>query len=380
MPRALDESELHRAAVIGADWVGDMIFQETGSEGLGTAYFDIMLHADSLVGPSAILEGQPLESQENCQAETTQHHSTGSEYCGMENMFDLILQTPSQGTVVEGAVSENDLSSLPVSKATNLHHCVWPSEEDVLPRQSQSSIASSCIQTLSKLAVDLHAHRMTVPPQSIHNRGSALDESPLKIHFSIDNTFCLTQSLIDIYPTCIDTFVTGTANLSSGTPSEQSFDISRENLTSTFVPHVARIDQPSILLILSCHMRLIEIYQELFAHAHACIDQEGTTHNHKQTNPSVPALRIGSYVPSPSMAASMQMMLGMHLSTQLLDYATQLFAAIQPSRHAGDNAGLMTSGTEMSLGTAENVKKGAHNMVTQFSKLQGTMRELKILA
>ncbi|PQE21665.1 Transcription factor ACEII protein [Rutstroemia sp. NJR-2017a WRK4] len=366
-PRPTYESELQEAAVTGADGINDTIFQGLTSEELNAAGLDIMLHAD-IFGPSAILDRQAPESRENSQNETTQHHSAGSEYCGTANMLELILQSPRLETLWWRRQFPK------VSQPIHL------SPKQPTFTTSQSSIASSCIQTLSKLAVDLHRHHMTVPPQSIHNHGLALDESRLNIDFSIDNTFRLTQSLVDIYPSCIDTFITRAPNLSSGHPSEKNSDISREHLTSTVVPSGANVDQPSILLILSCHMRLIEIYEEIFAHAHACIDQDGTTCNHEQTYPSVPALRIGSFVPSPSMAASMQMMLVMQLSTQLLDYATQLFTLMQPSRHAGETAGLMTSGTKISLGTAENVRNGAHNMLVQFTRLHGTMKEKKNIA
>ncbi|KAM3073605.1 hypothetical protein ACMFMG_004510 [Clarireedia jacksonii] len=377
---SLYESERQRATVIDNNWIGDMNYQEVGWEGLDLVYFDNILLADNLVGPSAVLEGQEPESQGNCQAETTQHHTTNSEYRGADQISEFVMQTPSRGSVVEKAVSEIDLTNSPISKTINLHHTVWPSDENAIPRRSQSPIASSCIQTLSKLAVDLHGHRMTVPPQSIHKRGSPLNISAPYSDFSIDKTFRLTQSLVDIYPSCIETFVTRTAILSSANFREMNFDNSREPLTSTVASGVVEIDQPSILLILSCHMRLIDIYEELYKHAQACMAGEGTACSYQQTNLSIPALRIGSYVPPPSMAVSIQMMLLMHLLTQLLDYATQLLTLIQPSRHAGETVGMKTSGTEISLGTAENVRNGARNMVAQFSRLQGTMREQGIIA
>jgi hypothetical protein len=152
-PRSTYKSELQEAAATGADWINDTIFQGITSEGLDSAGLDIMLHADNL-GSFAILERQRQapESQETCHDKTTQHHSTGSEYCGTENMLELILQTPSRDSVVEEAVSESQLTNPPAPNQQIFTTMIFSQ------RQSQSSIASSCIETLSKLAVDLHGH------------------------------------------------------------------------------------------------------------------------------------------------------------------------------------------------------------------------------
>lgn len=83
------------------------------------------------------------------------------------------------------------------------------------------------------------------------------------MRFSIDSAFCLMQLFIDIYPTCIDEIT----DQDPITDSEQS-DIEgsgelRQRIISSALSSIPELDKSSILLILSCHMRLSHIKEAL---------------------------------------------------------------------------------------------------------------------
>ena len=261
-------------------------------------------------------------------------------------------------------------------------------------RKNQQSIGQ-CIRRLSDLSVRLYEHGATIPPQSIHNtipeNESYVDvmnaRAKVYANYKVDDTLQLTQELIDVYPSFINIFARrkiSQASHSSRTPTnfepEKVCDQSGASLRpiAPSLSNPLALDHSSILLILSCHLRLIDIYDELFKHMQFCIDQKGAICASQQSF-SAPQLRIGNYVPPMTTSAPMQMFLLLHFATSLCDHAVELEECI---REPGDrmesslrspngrNADGMTA---LSLASAEKVKDRATGMLQHLSSLRTLM-------
>ncbi|KAL9130699.1 MAG: hypothetical protein Q9217_001178 [Psora testacea] len=220
--------------------------------------------------------------------------------------------------------------------------------------------ATFCIQQLAGLSVSLHEHAATVPPLSSQSLPSQAyqwkDVSPVESEtgelrtpnntppsketqncqgFEIDHTFRLTQSLIDIYPCCISTAIE--RQQTHSTPQNLQDDhesASLQSIAETNDPRVRlhrkpMIDEASILLLLSCHLRLLDIYETIFGHIQACIEGFKRSRNNAEQTIHASELRVGSFVPSASVAIPMQVMLVIHLASQLLDRARELVHEVE---------------------------------------------------
>lgn len=158
---------------------------------------------------------------------------------------------------------------------------------------------SSCIRQLSELSIELFDHSLTVPPQSIHQLNPHpidFDESPKSYSgFKLDDTFHLSQKLIDIYPIL---FKTSTRRKSTKLP-KASYHWSGESsrntpddpqvFIDTFPSSTLRLapplDQASILLLLSCHTPT-HGYLRRIVHAHRCLHSSKRSSLHTRTNRS----------------------------------------------------------------------------------------------
>ena len=224
--------------------------------------------------------------------------------------------------------------------------------------------AAFCIQQLAGLSVSLHAHAATIPPPSSQSLPSQVcqskDASPVESGtaevrspnatpldrdtqkrqgFEIDHTFRLTQTLIDIYPCFISTAIQRQPDQSHThsnpqNPQQVAESESLQSIDETNHPHVtpprkSTIDQASILLLLSCHLRLIDIYESIFSHIQACMESSKRSACHAEQTMHAPELRIGSFAPSASAAIPMQVMLVIHLASQLLDRARELVHEVE---------------------------------------------------
>ena len=260
------------------------------------------------------------------------------------------------------------------------------------------------IRQLLQLSIGLYDHIGTIPPQSIHDNepqpfaaSATIQEGDTTARFtgySLDETFKLTQDLIDIYPVFIDTFLKGRSSRSetpscynvdtrapnshASTPQDDHEDTNMPLHAKVIAPHPGvRQDHASILLLLSCHVRVIDIYDELFKHMALCMsDREFNNIEMEKLEIScqVPNIKIGTYTPPPSASIPMQMMLLVHLAAQLSDDAAELAAHLRgPSDEYekvkdNPNNGAIDEAMILSLATAEKVKGRASNMSQQLSK------------
>jgi hypothetical protein len=253
---------------------------------------------------------------------------------------------------------------------------------------------SSCIRKLSQLSIDLFDHSHTIPPLSMYDSSSdnAQDDS---IYFEpqtcqdysgyrVDETFRLTQNLVDIYPTFLSAFLPHPMSQSSNASSTWSpdrmsntyFGTAQHSTTdSSKASTLQALDHSSILLILSCHLRLISIYEALFTHMQLCFDQEGHVRTPQQEPFNVPQLKIGDFTPPPSAAIPMQMLLLVQFATRLSNYAVDLASEIgEPEQGTpqseSSNGNSSNETLALTRAAAENVKSRASRMSQELSTMR----------
>jgi len=243
--------------------------------------------------------------------------------------------------------------------------------EDIEPAEADSK--SNCIRLLSQLSVSLYEHSNTIPPLTIYDTPSSKPNGDMTTYsskYKLEDTLKLTQSLIDVYPTFLDTFLqqprakTQTDWLSGQIVSTDLTEIDHiMDSASTLVPESA-LDHSSIHLILSCHLRLICIYETISTHMKCCVRKGGTSLATSRIVAELPQLKIGSYVPPPSATLPMQMLLFLQFGSQLLRYAAQLTARIEEyeedtSQKETDHGSTKDDVVLLTRATAENVKTRA---------------------
>lgn len=263
---------------------------------------------------------------------------------------------------------------------------------------------SESIRKLSELSIKLYEHGATVPPQSIHDDPEVanMQEGWVQDYsgYRFDETFQVTQDLIDLYPSAINACTSPESHQStSSTPSTNSSSDTTPS-TDSGTPSDAppsknsSIDHSVILLVLSCHLRLIDIYEKLFKHMDKCIEKKGVgcalhRKNGAVGEPAVnigamtaPTLTIGSYAPPPSSAVPMQMLLLLQLASQLASHASDLEAQVKDGEGHRENAaaGNIGGAFHASWAAAENLKGRANNMTRELGELRGKMLQSGLLA
>ncbi|KAE9367688.1 hypothetical protein N431DRAFT_348492 [Stipitochalara longipes BDJ] len=264
----------------------------------------------------------------------------------------------------------------------------------------ESHSESDCIRKLSQLSTDLFDHSNTIPPISIYDTPASMEDHGLPqgtqacedySKYRPSETFRLTQTLIDMYPAFLNAFLPHPTSRSSNTSSTWSsesmsnthFETAQHSSASSTSPSqknsTQSLDHSSILLILSCHLRLISIYEALFQHMQACFDQRGVAMTAQQATLEAPQLKIGDFAPPPSAAVPMQMLLLVQFASRLYNYAADLAAEIrepESSTPQSDSSSGTSSDDTLALtrAAAENVKSRASHM----SQELGAMRILML--
>ncbi|KMU72938.1 hypothetical protein CISG_09952 [Coccidioides immitis RMSCC 3703] len=217
---------------------------------------------------------------------------------------------------------------------------IWPvTEHSATLYQSQRRTSQNTNRTghitperlghqLANLFVNLEDNWVSLPPLSIHDDKGAYDrvlaaaaaESPTGqgTLFAIVRMFELTQNLIDLYPPVLKQI--------------QSFS---SKIPST-TPHMSRrtIDQASLLQLLSCHHRTLDMWDLVFQHLKRSV--ENGKCNPKATGSPSPChrLRIGSFVPTTKVP--MELVLAIEFQKLLLDCAHDLDESVSSVSKAVD--------------------------------------------
>ena len=119
-----------------------------------------------------------------------------------------------------------------------------------------------------------------------------------------------------------------------------------------------------------------------------CIAHNGIACTPEQATYVPPALKIGSYVPPPSAAVPMQMLLLMQLASQLAEYAGELASGLRGSPNGHGEGSLGEPAVEgskdgkfaLSLLTADTVKGRASSMAQQLNAVRIKMLQEGFLA
>jgi hypothetical protein len=259
------------------------------------------------------------------------------------------------------------------------------------------SSQSKLIRQLSDLSIRLYEHSGLMPPQSIHDPGPTNNMKDYS-NYSVDELLTLTQELIDVYPCFLNTFFgpqpsqassSSSMTESSGTSPETNNSIPQNRWSngdsmrnSSGISGTPPPDHSSILLILSCHLRLIGIYEHLFKHMKICMMQKGIpeTPGQIEASFSAPQLRVGSYKPPPSSAVPMQMLLLVHFASQLSSYATDLAAEMHGQDGGEPFSTRKDDQVALSRAAAEDVKGRAKDMFDELGKVRNKMINSGLLA
>jgi len=202
------------------------------------------------------------------------------------------------------------------------------------PLLSSASVSAVLIRQLAEFSINLDHHASLIPPLAVHRLGS--DQRPSVPCFSLDRTFHLTQCLVDIYPEFIKTFVHKEQSDGRQPPFECLLTLEPSSLEPSLEPALdptpnlddtsrtgntapastsfssGQRSHASILLILSCHHRLIDIWESIFSHIYAT--PADTLGQHCQK------FKIGSFVPSTSSSTvPLEIVMVAELATQLLE-------------------------------------------------------------
>ncbi|KAG0647640.1 Isoflavipucine cluster transcription factor [Hyphodiscus hymeniophilus] len=264
--------------------------------------------------------------------------------------------------------------------------------------QPQQRSATHCIRQLSELSVSLFEHSNTIPPQSIHDPipENEVYEEAMSLraqdyaYYTADETFRVTQELIDIYPSFIELFARRNVSLPEESEAQTSpTGDQRVDRLGPIIPNFSnpeRLDHASILLILSCHLRLLDIYDELFKHMEVCIEQRGIVCNPRQATFSAPQLKIGNFTPPVTAAVSMQILMLVHFATSLCDYAVELDRQVQDSENGCANGEILPSDQGgdgarlLSVVSSRQVKERASAMLQHLSSLRALMLREGLMA
>lgn len=237
-----------------------------------------------------------------------------------------------------------------------------------------------CVGRLSSLSNVLYEHSLTLPPLTVYEPSTPEEDldrvinPPVEYH--LDETFRLTQEMIDIYPTVINLCSVGLSiplvNAGSSVRPE-----------SLNIPKSKVVDHSTLLLGLSCHLRLIDIYDALFAHMQVCVFHRGDIPNINVVFVA-PVIKIGNFVPPQSSSVPMQMLLFIQLASQLSSYSADLVAAIKALQDGDDMARNETSSANcisaFTLATAESVSEKAEGMTKTLADLRHQILDSGLLA
>ena len=255
--------------------------------------------------------------------------------------------------------------------------------------------------TLNKLNLDLYNHKSTIPSQSIHDF-ELKDNLPMGRgaeqwrKYPLDDTFQLTQTLVNLYPRFMETFMTTppTFPITSCLGDNAQGSIPNGSIYGHTIAHPGArpreasspasvaIDHSSVFLLVSCHTCLIEIYEEILQHSVHCEDNIGIT---KESEFLSPALKLGKYAPPLSVAIPMLMLMLDQMASQLLDHANTLVACLEElrsnieNRNSDHRVGAQNLNT-MSLPGAKAVQKRASQMYQRIADLRKTVLGKALLA
>ncbi|KAK3368416.1 hypothetical protein B0H63DRAFT_488428 [Podospora didyma] len=223
--------------------------------------------------------------------------SGGSEWEDMQIVDTVPSLSPDSSADTDIPSSVNDF---PAAGTTD-RNCLSPEELDPIP---------SSVRLLADLNVRLYEHAETLPP--LPTAAATAVPSPPAVPsrentnlFAIDETFHMTQALIDVVN-----------RLYPSTP-------------TMFSP-----DQSTVLLLLSCANRVFDIYQVMISHMRFCLLHKITPVGRDGKGIRLPQLRIGTFAPPTPAALTMHMLMVILMASNLFDQLQEVLGVWRQSNKA----------------------------------------------
>ncbi|KAM7197421.1 hypothetical protein V8F20_006566 [Naviculisporaceae sp. PSN 640] len=212
----------------------------------------------------------------------------------------------------------------------------------------------SHIRQLADLAVKLYDQYNSLPPVCDDFTDKitmgTLEGSKLSNQLiAIDEIFKMTQSLIDIM---ID-FYPPDSKPSKVTP-----------------------DQGALLLLLSCTDRVLDIFELLFAHMHACLANKALPTRPDGKPWALPELRIGSYTPPAPTAIAMHMLTIILMASHLFDQLQEVLGVGRHGLAAGAAIGMRSKFPNFTEEAKLAVTRRARSVATDIVKARGLLLSL----
>ena len=212
----------------------------------------------------------------------------------------------------------SDSSSHPADWTEDQHWLNGPATDvhQATTQQSSRVNMSAWVANVAEVNKGLYKRAEQIPGVDTSNTSS----QQAKV-FAVDQIFLLSQRLIDllnqVYPRFTNwksrpslSSATNPCSLTSGS------DISTAmNPSSTPAP-VIILDPGSMLLVLSCHLRLLDIYEKIFFHIERWIRDRNSTNPPAAVDIHFPDLNIGAF--SLKSSSGLQITLVIQLLEQLL--------------------------------------------------------------
>jgi hypothetical protein len=266
-------------------------------------------------------------------------------------------------------------------------HIEIPQACELISQRQLIQTPENLVRQLSELNVKLYDCCLTVPPQTIHGNGpEALEAIKLYSSFSLEEVISLTQSMINLYPLCMIALfgsVTKRAGDSSDIEVNNSSDPSTTNSVedNVFPMHLTEVDHSAVLLVLSCHLRLISIWEQLLQHMAVSLSQSGGCFHTISQAPDlqISNFRLGSYVPPISITVSMHMLLFSTHFRQLHSYVDELSIKLQAIDDAVPSKNFSPGAGAMSLKAAADVKERASGISSKLKMLINVLVETGVI-
>ncbi|KAK6062786.1 hypothetical protein SCUP515_13034 [Seiridium cupressi] len=194
-----------------------------------------------------------------------------------------------------------------------------------------------CVQQLSSLALDIDRAYNLIPSRpNIHvpKDGPAHDLMALwSAKYSqsqcLEQLFTSAQQLVAIYPSTLDIIFQVSEVEGCHDPDclhRQELPVLVEDQLRGLkgVYEADRLDAFVFNLLMTCHMRIVDVLDLLLVHVRICATVTLATPSLKEPKLDIPELKVGNFVASPESSSSMQAMLLVHIAPLLVDRAKQL--------------------------------------------------------
>ena len=246
-----------------------------------------------------------------------------------------------------------------------------------------ASTALSKVQELSDLNVKLYEHASTIP------KPPSTTTEPLSWKgkdFAMDKTFDLSQRMIALLNRISPRYQEPSHSQSLKRKSMCAGSLHHQDSGSNDNSQRDRVscclDPGSMLLLLSCYLRLIDTYDSIFGNMQACLDRSSAMLPEDYV--SLPSVKVGSFSFPPTSALQITMVL--HFASDLLGRLRETTQFLHPPSNDGlrtpesqdrDNEDVPTA--DISTATLNAVTARQNELVQRIKKLRQSLMALDVI-